>query len=202
MESRVCQVSSTKRVLITGPEEGSRALPDRTGKEPVCRPLSSSPSPPGLKHRGRNRKKKKKSLENTQAGWGAETYVKLNSNEKQLDQTNLKHDQNKNSICGFFWPAELSSPGLLCSSIQVLWGNILGSCVLVFATAVFHRVRDSFLSKGLQSHWRGRWHSVLLVLSRHILSELASLPSPLPAVSRNKINFDLSTNRTSIALTF
>jgi len=39
VESRVCQVSSTKRVLITGPEEGSRALPDKPGNEPVCHPL-------------------------------------------------------------------------------------------------------------------------------------------------------------------
>lgn len=50
----------------------------------------------------KEKKEKKKNLENTQAGWGAETYVKLNSKEKQLDQTNLKHDQNKNSICGLF----------------------------------------------------------------------------------------------------
>lgn len=48
------------------------------------------------------KEREKKNLENTQAGWGAETYVKLNSKEKQLDQTNLKHDQNKNSICGLF----------------------------------------------------------------------------------------------------
>lgn len=63
---------------------------------------SSRPSLPSSTSEGEKEKGEKKTLQNAQAGWGAETYVKLNSKEKQLDQTNLKHDQNKNSICGLF----------------------------------------------------------------------------------------------------
>ena len=45
-ERGVCQVSATKRVLITGPREGSGAQPDQPGREPAHRPWFPSTQAP------------------------------------------------------------------------------------------------------------------------------------------------------------
>lgn len=57
------QVPTTKRVLITGPKEGSRAQPDQPGREPGL-PLPDRNTEGGKERQG------KKVLNIIQAGWG------------------------------------------------------------------------------------------------------------------------------------
>lgn len=212
VESRACQVSSTKHVLITGLEEGSRAQSDKPGNEPRL-PTSKFPQcflpAPGSTNRRRKRKREREKKYWKYTSWlGAEAYAKLNSKKKQLDQTNLTHDQNKNSIC-FSQLNSLLMPSLLPfpPSPEVLWWSSWGviETLRFLSFNLWQYLRELYYCPSLAQPCNPNSTILGFLVSGFTTSWANLLHSPYPHLwdygKKNK-KLDLSHSHNSIPLAF